>query len=381
VVQQRAQHLRYECLAAVAQRLLRVRVEVHQHRRRARHDPLRRCVEDVRQPVRRIQAGADAVRRVDAHRQPGLAAHDRDVGEVDEVAVRVTEVRLDAAQAEHDPGVALAGDVLARVERLLERDPHPALEQHRELLLPAHLLEQLVVLRVAGADLDHHRGRVTGPVERVPQLVELGRVGRLHRDQLDPVLPGQLEHPRKTLPAEPLEVVRRGARLVGAHAGRHDPLSGERGHHRVHVRRRVHRAQTGEHVDGAVVDAHAVVLEPDVLARPVVAADQPVLGRHAHHLEHARQLLERRRRHGGGRPDQVHLAEPVRRPLELVRLDGDARVARRGGAHRVDHRALVGQVGLEDDDHWRTSGRSRIAAAIASRWSPCCGSDPSRYAS
>jgi hypothetical protein len=59
-------------------------------------------------------------------------------------------------------GVAARGQVLAGVQRLLEGDAHAALEQHREVVLRAHRLEQLEVLRVARADLQHHAGGVAG---------------------------------------------------------------------------------------------------------------------------------------------------------------------------------------------------------------------------
>ncbi len=56
----------------------------------------------------------DGVRRVDADGQAREPLDDGHVREVDEVAVRVAEVRLDAAQAEDDLRVALGGEVLGR---------------------------------------------------------------------------------------------------------------------------------------------------------------------------------------------------------------------------------------------------------------------------
>src|SRR5437762_1414059 len=50
------------------------------------------------------------------------------MAEVDHVSMRGTEMRLHATKAEDDVAVALARDVLARVERLFERDSHSALE-------------------------------------------------------------------------------------------------------------------------------------------------------------------------------------------------------------------------------------------------------------
>jgi hypothetical protein len=54
-------------------------------------------------------------------------------------------------------------------------------------------LQQLEVLRVAGADLDHHAGRVAAGAQRVADLVDLRLVGDLHRDHLLIVLAGELE--------------------------------------------------------------------------------------------------------------------------------------------------------------------------------------------
>ena len=96
------------------------------------------------------------MRRIDAHRHARQALDHRHVREVDEVAVRVAEVRLHAAQAEDDVAVAARRDVLGREQRLVQRDAEAALEQDREIALAADGLQQLEVLRVARADLQHH---------------------------------------------------------------------------------------------------------------------------------------------------------------------------------------------------------------------------------
>ena len=86
------------------------------------------------------------------------------------------------AQAEHDLAVALGGEVLGGVQRLVERDAEPALDQNRKLLLAADELQELEVLRVARADLEHDAGGVAGRRERRADLVDVRLVRDLHRD-------------------------------------------------------------------------------------------------------------------------------------------------------------------------------------------------------
>ena len=181
--------------------------------------------------------------------QPREPLHHGHVSEVDEVAVRIAEIRLHAAQTEADPAVAGRGDVLAGVERLLERDPHAALEQHRQLRLLSHGLEQLEVLRVAGPDLEHHAGGVAGLGERLADLLDVGLVGDLHRDDPDSVLAGELEDEGQALGPVALEVVGAGARLVGAGSRGDDPALLQRGEHRLGVLAGVDRAQAREEME------------------------------------------------------------------------------------------------------------------------------------
>ena len=268
---------------------------------------LRRDVEDVEQPVGRERAAADRVRRIDAHRQPRQALDHRHVREVDEVAVRIAEVGLHAAQAEDDAMVAARGDVLAGVERLLERDAHAALEQHRHLVLRADRLEQLEVLRVARADLQHHAGGVSRRCERAADLVDVRLARHLHGDDADAVLAGELEELRQAGGAVALEIVRAGARLVGAGARGDDAVLGERAEGRLDVLAGVDGAQPGEDVQRVLREADAVVLEAERLELAAVAADGAVLLGDAHDLLDRFELLERRRRQRvrrrrGGRP-------------------------------------------------------------------------------
>ena len=96
---------------------------------------------------------AGAVRRVDDDRQVALVVQignrrqrQREPG--------VVLVGADAALAEHHVGVAPVEDVLGGEQELVEGGAHSAL-QERGLARIADGLEQLVVLHVAGTDLEH----------------------------------------------------------------------------------------------------------------------------------------------------------------------------------------------------------------------------------
>ena len=123
-------------------------------------------------------------------------------------------------------------------------------------------------------------------------------VRHLHGDDADAVLAGQLEQPRQAGGAEPLEVVRRGARLVGAGARGDDAVLGERAEGRLDAGRRVDGAQPGEHVQRVLREGDAVVLEAERLELAAVAADGAELLGDAHDLLDGLELFERRRRHG-----------------------------------------------------------------------------------
>ena len=81
---------------------------------------------------------------------PLTFGHDR---QVEHVAGRVLEA-ADAALAEDHAAGCPGEDVLGRHQQVLHRRAHAALEQHRLLRL-ADFLEQVEVLHVAGADLEH----------------------------------------------------------------------------------------------------------------------------------------------------------------------------------------------------------------------------------
>ena len=96
---------------------------------------------------------AARMRRIDDHRQVGFFFQHRDRGHVQHVAVVGFE-GADAALAEDDVVVAARRDVFRRHQPFGNGGRHAALEDHR-LVDAADFLEQVEVLHVARADLDH----------------------------------------------------------------------------------------------------------------------------------------------------------------------------------------------------------------------------------
>ena len=136
---------------------------------------------------------------------------------------RVAHARLkgaDAALAQHNVGVAFGHDVLGAHHQFLQRVGQPALEQHRRLQA-AHGLQQLKVLHVARADLDHiHPG--------VHKQRDMLVVHQLGHDGLARRGAGGLQQ-FQPLGPQALETVGAGARLERAAAqnagpGRLHPL-------------------------------------------------------------------------------------------------------------------------------------------------------------
>ena len=118
----------------------------------------------------------------------------------------------DAALAQHDALVPLLRDVLGRQQPLLDGVGQAALEEDG-LVGAADLLHQVEVLHVARAHLDD--------VGHLEDALELADVHELGDDGQAGLLAGRGQDLQCGL-AEPLEGVRRGARLVGAtaqHAG------------------------------------------------------------------------------------------------------------------------------------------------------------------
>ncbi len=144
----------------------------------------------VEDAFRTARARTDGVRRIDADRHARQAFHDRHVREVEEVAMWIAHVRLHAAQAEDDFVVSFARQVFRGVQRFAQSDSETTLEQNRKFFLPSDEFQQLEILRVARADLEHHSGRVAGGMKRFVNLIDVGFVCDLHRDHFDSILAG-----------------------------------------------------------------------------------------------------------------------------------------------------------------------------------------------
>ncbi len=144
---------------------------------------------------------------VDDDRQMALALHVRHRTHVEHVARRILE-GTHAALAQHHVGIAFRQDVLRRHQHVLDRGAHAALQQHRLMGL-ADLLEQVEVLHVAGADLEH-----------VAVAFHQRHLTRVHHfgDDRHPVLVAHVAEDSQALLAQSLEAVRTGARLERAAA-------------------------------------------------------------------------------------------------------------------------------------------------------------------
>ena len=87
--------------------------------------------------------------------------------------MRVAQFCLDATQAEDDFAIPFAGEIFRGVERFAQRNSEPAFQQHRKILLPSDDFQELEILRIARADLQHHSGRLAGCVQRFVNLINL----------------------------------------------------------------------------------------------------------------------------------------------------------------------------------------------------------------
>ena len=126
------------------------------------------------------------VARVDDDRQVGELAQRRDRQQVEGEPVGGLE-RADPALAEDHVRVALLEHVLRRHQQVVEGRRQPALEQHRLAAAP-DLGQQLVVLHVAGADLDH-----VGDLDHVLDVADVHQLGD---DRQPGLLLGLLEQPQ-----------------------------------------------------------------------------------------------------------------------------------------------------------------------------------------
>ena len=281
-------------------------------------DALSGDVHDVEYPVRTSEAAADRMRRIDANRHSGQALDDRDVGKIDQVSVRVTDVGLHTAKSEDDFLVALARQILGRVERFVQRDAESAFEQDRKLLLAADALEQLKILRVAGPDLQHYAGRRAGRIQSGTDLVDVRLVRDLHGDHLDTVFSGQIENVGQAIGPVTLKRVRTGPRLIGTHprAGLTVFLQGS--HHRLDALSRVNGAQAGENIQIFLTKRDAIVREVIGAAVVLMPAENAIDLGHAYDMFDAGKTLDLVDRQCGGVADQIQLGQKLLFALDIV---------------------------------------------------------------
>ena len=334
-----------------------MRVEVHEDHVRAGRDALRRDVHEIGDPLRRPLAAPDGVRRVDADGQAREPLDDGHVREVHEVAVRVAEVRLHAAQAEDDLRVALGREVLGCVQRLVQRDPEAALHEDGEDRLPSHRLQELEVLDVARADLEHDARGAARLLETLGDLVDVALVGDLHRDHADAVLARLLEDPREAALPVALEGVGIRPGLVRAHARRRPAEGREGGEHRVGVLGRVHGAQPGKDVQVVLRELDAVVREAARAPVVLVPPDDAVLLRDADDALDARQDGDVLDGEAVRVADEVDLGDGLLGAADLVDLDLDAGQAREGVQQVLLGGGVLRGGFVDEDDHGAASGR------------------------
>ena len=153
-------------------------------------------------------------------------------------------------------GIPLLEHVLRRHQQVVERRREAALEQHR-LAGRAHLGQQVVVLHVARADLDH-----VGDLDHVLDVAHVHQLG----DDRQPGLLLRLLEQAQALHAEALEAVRRGPRLVGATAQHRRPVLGDDAGGLERLLAALNRARPGDQAEVVAADPAAVDVDHRALA-------------------------------------------------------------------------------------------------------------------
>ena len=162
----------------------------------------------------------------------------------------------DAPLAEHHVGVAFRHDVLGAHDQLLQRAGKPALEQHRHIGA-AHRLEQLKVLHVAGANLNH----VHLFLKEQRDMLVVHQFG-------DEGLPGDglgLVHQVETLGTQTLKAVGGGARLERAAAQQGSPRRLDPLGHLHDLAFALHAARAGHHGKMPAADFDAAHIHHSVI--------------------------------------------------------------------------------------------------------------------
>ena len=145
----------------------------------------------------------------------------------------------------------------------------------------------------------------------------------LHRDHLDAVLAGELEHVRQTVLAVPLKRIRARPRLVGTHSRTDLSVFLQGFHHRLDTLSRVNSAEPREDIQIVLAERHAVVGEVVRAAVAFVPSEDAINFGHTNDVIDTRKsadLLDRKRR---GIADQVQFGQQLLGTLKIVNKDLD----------------------------------------------------------
>lgn len=273
------------------------------------------------------------------------------MGEIHHVPVGITALVFHPAQCEDDVRVPFAGKVLGGIERLVQRDAEPTLEEHGMPLLPAHMFEQLEVLRIPGAYLEHHTGGVACFFEGFVNLVNVPLMGHFHRDDADIVLAGKLKNPGQAGRAVSLERVGTRARFVGTHARALLTMFLERLHHDFHMFGRVNSAQAGEYMQVILAEAHPIVIESLLPIFFAVASEDAVALLYAHCTLHAGKRCHGFLGQTRSITEQVYLRQDLALAVYIMERERDVieRLQMVGQLGKTVRRAVC--VGLENEYH------------------------------
>ena len=278
-----------------------------------------------------LVAHAGAVAGVDEDRQMTELLDHRDRGQVERVAGIGLEGTNAALAQNHRVG-AVRQQVLGRHQQILDGGGQTAFEQHRLAHL-AHPLEELEVLHVARADLEH--------VHAVFQQRQILGRDHLGNDRQPIAVAGLLQQLDAGLP-QALKRVGGSARLEGPAAQPHGTRFPEQRRHLEDLFARLHRAGAGEyrqpgaaHLDRADGYLGFVALE---LARGelVGLAERDYL-RHPGQQLHLTAI------------DRVSTHRPKHRLAVLAQLADLVAMCLEMFAHRAFLR--LGDAAVEHDDH------------------------------
>ena len=91
-------------------------MKVYKNHVSAGDNSLRRRMHYIKYPLRSSRSVPDGMGRIDANRHARQALHDRHMGKIDKVAVRLTDICFHSAQCKDDLAIALTGEILGSVE-------------------------------------------------------------------------------------------------------------------------------------------------------------------------------------------------------------------------------------------------------------------------